>query len=436
MRQRTARRVGEAREFVRKHRPDYQIIVYVGLLLLLGLIVLYAISPARVDLMNEGSNTGLDQAHFMQRQLLYLTLGIGAFAVAAVTPFKLWQQNAGKLLGVSLFACVLLAFLGLFPSTPMVLCTGGACRWFDLGFSTFQPAELVKFSILLFLAGFLARKMAKGKLNDIQETIIPAGILIGVASILIIGLQKDMGTGLALLGIAGAMLFVAGVNKKVGSILLVSVLVLGLMFIVIAPHRIARVTTFLGHDNADDAKGSSYHITQAKIALGSGGVFGLGLGKNVQSFGYLPEAPNDSIFAVMGEAFGFAGLLAILALLAALLLRLLNLLDRIENIPSRLFVAGVFGWLATHSILNIGAMVGIVPLTGITLPLLSFGGTSLLFIMLALGIVFSISRYTVHGKIEDTYEDEQNKNSNSGRRFRRARHTSHSGNRRNRSSNT
>lgn len=408
------------REFVRKHRPDYQIVVFTGILLLVGLIVLYAISPARVETLNVGGGASLDQDHFMQRQLLYLGTGLAAFAFAAAVPLSLWRKHAGKLVTVSIISCVLLAIFGAL-NLGLALCTGGACRWFDLGFTTFQPAELVKFAMLLFVAGFLGRKVAAGKVNDLHETLIPLGILVGIATVFIIGFQKDMGTGLALLGIVGSMLFIAGLNRRMGAIVVGAVVAVGLLFIVIAPHRIARVVTFLGHDSASDVKGSSYHITQAKIALGTGGILGLGLGKNVQAFGYLPEAPNDSIFAVMGESFGFLGLLGILLFLGALLLRLLNIVDRTEDVTFRLIVAGVFGWLATHSVLNIGAMVGIIPLTGITLPLLSFGGTSLLFIMLALGIVFSISRYTVHGKIIDN-ENIENQDSDRRRRLRRSRH--------------
>lgn len=421
MRQALSRGGDSVKRLVRKHRPDYQIVAYVGVLLLIGLVVLYAISPARVELLNYGGDATLDQSHFMQRQLLYLLIGIAAFAFAAAVPLSWWKKYAGIILVGSLLSCVLLWFLGV-VGAPLALCTGGACRWYNLGFSTFQPAELVKFGTLLFVAVFLARKVASKKINDVHETLIPLGVIVGIASIFIIGAQKDMGTGLALLGIVGAMLFVAGVNKRIGLLVLSSVVALALIFIIIAPHRIARVTTFLGNDSASDAKGSSYHITQAKIALGTGGLFGLGLGKNVQAFGYLPEAPNDSIFAVMGESFGFVGLVGILLFLSGLLLRLLAILDRTEDATLRLIVAGVFGWLATHTILNIGAMVGLVPLTGITLPLLSFGGTSLLFIMLALGIVFSISRYTVHGKISE--DETAEKGSTGGGRLRRPRYSS------------
>ena len=416
MRQAAARSGEAVKKLVRKHRPDYQIVVYIGVLLLLGLVVLYAISPARVELLNYGGDASLDQAHFMQRQLLYLIIGVAAFVVAAAVPFSLWRRYASFIVLGSLGLCVLLFIFGAL-NVPLALCTGGACRWFNLGFTTFQPAELVKFGILLFTAGFLARKMRAGKINDVHETLIPLGMLVGAASLFIIGLQKDMGTGLALLGIVATMLFVAGINKRTASLVFGAMVGLSVLFILIAPHRLERVMTFVGHNDET----ANYHIDQALIALGSGGAFGLGLGKNVQAFGYLPEAPNDSIFAVMGESFGFIGSVAILVFIAALLLRLLNIVDRTEDATMRLIVAGVFGWLATHTILNIGAMVGVIPLTGITLPLLSFGGTSLLFIMLALGIVFSISRYTVHGKISE--DETQQKSPHGGRWIGRSRYT-------------
>ncbi len=409
------------RTLVRKHRPDYQIVAYVGVLLLIGLVVLYAISPARVELLNQGGDASLDQTHFMQRQLLYLLIGIATFAASAAIPLKLWKQYAGRIVVAALGLSMLLWILGAF-NAPLVLCTGGACRWFDVGFTTFQPAEFLKFGVLLFSAVFLARKASQGKINDLSETMLPIGLLVGAASLFVIGLQKDMGTGLALIGIVAAMLFVAGVNRRVGAIVASALLVMGVLFIIIAPHRVERVVTFLSTDTSAEAKDSAYHITQAKIALGTGGIFGLGLGKNVQAFGYLPEAPNDSIFAVMGESFGFVGLLGILLFLNGLLLRLLYIIDRTEDTTSRYIVAGVFGWIATHTVLNIGAMVGLIPLTGITLPLLSFGGTSLVFIMVALGIVFAISRYTVHGKIID--DETAQKSAPSGGRFRGARYSS------------
>ena len=169
------------------------------------------------------------------------------------------------------------------------------------------------------------------------------------------------------------------------------------MSIIVAPHRIARIATFFGTGTATQ----DYHINQALIALGSGGVGGRGLGQSVQAFGWLPEAVNDSIFAIFGEMFGFIGVIILIAAFAALLKRVLDKIDYTENLYLRLIVAGVFGWIAAHVLLNIGAMTHLIPLTGITLPLVSLGGTSMLFIMIALGVVFAISRYTVHRKIRN-----------------------------------
>ena len=175
------------------------------------------------------------------------------------------------------------------------------------------------------------------------------------------------------------------------------------------------------HKGNSSQENKNYHIQQARIAIGSGGLLGLGIGKSVQATGYLPEATNDSIFAVMGETFGFVGLMAILALFTALLLSILHVAARLPNVTLRLIVAGIFGWIASHVILNIAAMTGLAPLTGIPLPLLSYGGTSMLFIAAALGLVFQISKYTSHKALE---EGESGQDLSGRRRLRRTRYAS------------
>ncbi len=400
----------EVRHLVRRHRPDYQIILYVGILLLLGLVVLYALSPA-------SAGSASSQASFMQRQLSYLALSIFTFGVVAAVPLNWWQKYAGKILIIALLSCVVLAFLGAVGSHA-VLCTYGACRWFNFGFASFQPAEFVKFSLLLFTAGFLGRRIQQGKVNSISDTIFPLGIVVGLATLFIVGFQNDMGSGIAMLGIIAVMAFVAGINKRIGLLALGALLVVGIGFILMAPHRLARVETFFNQSGGSSADSSGYHIRQAKIALGTGGLLGLGLGKSVQAYGYLPEAINDSIFAIMGEIFGFVGLLALIVLFVALLMRLLRIMDYVESPTMRMIVAGTFGWIGTHTIVNIGAMIGVFPLTGITLPLLSFGGTSLIFIMAALGLVFQISRYTTHIRFD---EGKTHENTDSRRRIGRSR---------------
>ena len=385
----------------RRHRPDYQIILFMGILVLLGLIVLYAISPARVELINQNGGSSLDQAHFMQKQLLYLGIGLAGFGFAATMTPEWWKRYTSKILLAGFAACFVLLILGLIPGNPLVINTGGATRWFNVGVGSFQPAELLKFGLLLYVAAFLGRRMQQGKVNSVNDTLVPVGIMVGLASLFIIVFQKDMGTGLTMVGMVLAMLVIAGLKARLFALVAGVGVGAGLLLIVTSPHRIARVLTFLNPSGTDV---ESYHITQATIAMGSGGLFGRGLGQGVSPFGYLPEAVNDSIFAVLGETFGFVGLIVILLLFFMLLRRLLFIVDRIDDPTMRLIVAGVFGLIMTHVVVNVGAMTGVFPLTGVTLPFLSFGGTSLLFMMLGLGLVFHISRYTSHRTIDDVKE--------------------------------
>lgn len=374
----------------RRHRADNRLMLFMGLLVLVGLVVLFAISPYQIHRINSEGGS-LDQSHYMLKQLTYLGIGLGAFIGAMMVPLQWWRRLAGPLVVAALAISALLAVLGAF-SAPPAMCFNGACRWFDFGIVSFQPAELLKFSLLIYFAVFLAARMKQGEINNIEKTIVPAAILLGIAAIIVIGLQKDMGTGITIFGAVTAMLIVSGMSLRILAMGGAVAAGLGLLLIVFSPHRIERVTTFLNGSTVSDA--SSYHIDMAKIAIGSGGLFGRGLGGGVQAFGYLPEALNDSIFAVLGEIFGFVGLLIILGLFAALLARVIRTSERVNDPMMKLIAAGVFGWLATHVVVNIGAMTGILPLTGVTLPFLSFGGTSLLFMMLSLGIVYHISRYT------------------------------------------
>lgn len=395
----------------RRHRPDYQIILFMGILVLLGLVVLYAISPARVEMINQGGNS-LDATHFMQKQLLYLGIGLAGFSIAATLTTDFWRRHTEKILFAGFGACLLLAFLGLFLDGGIIIETGGATRWFNFGIGSFQPAELLKFGLLLYIAAFLGRRMQQGKVNSVEDTLIPVGVLVGLASLFIIVFQKDMGTGITMFGMVMSMLVIAGLRARLFALCVAAAIALGVFLIITSPHRIERVLTFF---NPAAAEVESYHINQAAIALGSGGFFGKGLGQSVQAFGYLPEAVNDSIFAILGETFGFVGVMVILALFFMLLRRLLLMIDRLGDPTMRLIVAGVFGLIMTHVVVNVGAMTGTFPLTGVTLPFLSFGGTSLLFMMLGLGLVFHISRYTSHRTFDEVKESD---NENSLRRGR------------------
>jgi cell division protein FtsW len=410
---------------VRKHRPDYFILLFMGLLMLLGLVMMYAIGPQRANVMNNAYGSDYTSTYFFIKQLTSILLALGGFAVFALLPYAWLKKYASKILLAGFAACLLLFVTGnLLHLSTIAQCALGACRWFELGpLGSFQPAEFLKLGLLLFTGGFLAMRMRQGRVNDIEQTIIPLGVVAFIAAIFVIGIQKDMGTGIAMISIMASMLLIAGINKRVGLMLLAAVVAFGVIMIIIAPHRMARIGTFFSGDSVrtEENRDANYHIDHAKIAIGSGGFFGVGIGNSVQATGYLPEAINDSVFAIMGETFGFVGLTVILAIFTALLVRLLKIADRLADGWMRLVVAGIFGWVGAHVILNVAAMIGVFPLTGITLPLLSFGGTSMIFSAAALGLAFQLSRYTSHRSVS---KENSNEDSSSRRGVGRPRYAS------------
>lgn len=413
-----------AGEVVRRHRPDYMIVLYMGILMLIGLIIIYAIGPQRANVLNNAIGSNFSDTYFFIKQTTSLILALVAFGIMASLPYAFIVKHGMKVMIAGLVACGILAIAAA-ANLGIAEEVNGASRWFNLGiFGSLQPAEILKFGLLLYLAVFLGAKAKLGKINDLKETLIPVGIISAIALGFIVVIQQDLGTGIALTVIVLTMLFMSGISKKVGLIIMALVLAVGVGFIVSAPHRIDRVLTYLKGDNTSTDDAGAYHIQHAKIAIGTGFLFGVGIGNSVQATGYLPEAINDSVFAILGETFGFVGLIALMAIFVALLLRLLKVMDHLVDIHLKLLVAGVFGWFGAHVILNIAAMIGIFPLTGITLPLLSFGGTSMIFITAALGLVFQLSRYTIHSSRIKEASDE---NSGSGRRVGRTRYASRSG---------
>lgn len=413
---------------VRRHRPDYRIVVYMGILMLLGLVVIYAIGPQRAQVLNNSFGTdSYDSTYFFVRQILSLGVALVAFFVMAKFPYKWLQSRASLLLFIGLGSCLALAVAG-WLKLPIAPETLGAVRWFDLGaLGSIQPAELLKFALVLFVAGFLGAKYRRGTVSSRDDTLVPLALLVGLIALFVVILQKNLSTGLVLAAIVFAMLFAAGLKGRIIGIVFAVGLIATVGLIVTSEHRMERVSTFFQGDTINLNDDETRHISQAKIAIGSGGVQGLGIGNSVQATGYLPEAINDSVFAIMGETFGFLGLVAILALFVALLQRLLHIADHLPNITAKLTVIGIFAWLATHTIINIAAMLGLAPLTGITLPLVSFGGTSMVFVAGALGLVFQLSGYTVNTVMT---EGAQNEDSGSRRGVRRTRDAGRRGTRR------
>lgn len=365
----------------RKHAPDYLLLILTLALLAVGLIVVYSIGPA----LAMGSETA--GMSFVTRQVIAIGLGLVLFFVASRVPMRLWQKFCIPLLVVAGIATIIALVMPVNPDYP-------AHRWIRIGGFSFQSVELLKFALVLWLAGFLVQQADRGQLNSVTNTWRTLLLVFVGAGIVVAGLQHDLGSAAVIMAVMLSMLFMAGASMKYVSIIIAVVIVGGLFFISSTEYRRQRVTTFFNPSiNCAESK-SGYQACQALIAVGSGGMTGLGLGNSVQAYGYLPKAENDSIFAIYAEKFGFIGTTVLLGLFLALFSRMKRIADGAPDMYSRLVVVGIMVWLSSQALVNIAAMIGLLPLKGITLPLISYGGSSVLMVLMALGVVFQISKHT------------------------------------------
>ena len=378
----------------RKHRPDLVILFSTLGLMALGLIVIYAIGPMRANVLNNTYGTDYDSNYFFLNQLRSVVLSLIALFVAFKwVPYKYIKKYAKLIMIVALVMSGLLWLLAMSGSS-LARCELGECRWFNLGSVSFQPAEFLKLALVIYLANFLARKREEGNIGKWKEFWLPLLIVCGLSLFLVVIAQGDLGTGVALIAIIFGTLFIAGVPTKQYLIMLALVLAVAIGAVATSSHRMERVDAWLTTLSGGESTDSTYHIENAMLAIGVGGFFGVGVGNSVQATGYLPESINDSVFAIMGETFGFVGLLLVILVFGALLVRTLKVAERTPELEERLLVVGIFAWTLAQVVVNIMAMTSLVPVTGITLPLLSYGGTSMVFIAFALGIVLQLSCYT------------------------------------------
>jgi len=391
----------------RRHKPDYWLLILAALLMTIGLVVVYSISPGLAASQN------ISQSYFITKQLIAVVLGAVCFAVAASLPMGFWRKN------VKTLAVIAIAGSALVMVTP-INATYPAHRWIRLGGFSFQVAELIKVALMVWVASFISRQWRKGRLNDFNATLWPLIVLLLALGVIVAKLQSDLGSAGVMIAMIGAAAFTAGVPLKKIALIVGLVAILVTVAIASSGYRRDRLTTFL-HPQSN-CQGSGYQECQALISVGSGGLFGLGLGNSVQAYGYLPEASNDSIFAILAEKFGFIGTVLILVIYGAFITRLKDIIARTPDMFNRILVVCVLAWFSTQMIINVGAMIGLLPLKGITLPLISQGGTSLIFMTVALGIVFQISRYTSFKAVEPQLTDDEariSNSSNDGRGVRR-----------------
>ena len=401
----------------RKHKSDLVILFTTLGLMALGLIVIYAIGPMRANVLNTTYGTNYGPNDFFLGQLRSVVLALIAFFLAfKVIPYKYIQKIAKPLLIFALFLSMLLWILSMNQSS-IVKCELGECRWFQFGSVSFQPAEILKIALVVYLADFLARKKKEGRIGDPKEFWVPFLTVTILSLGLVVIAQGDLGTGVALMAIVFGMLLVSNIPKWQYLLFLIIVLVGAVGSVAMSSHRMERVNAWITTLTGGESSDSTYHIDNAMLAIGAGGFAGVGIGNSVQATGYLPESINDSVFAIMGETFGFVGLFLVISVFCVMLLRILSVANHTPDDNSRFLIIGVFSWTLAQVVVNIMAMTALVPVTGITLPLLSYGGTSMLFIAFAIGLVLQLSCYT-------SREGIKHENISSGGRQRGAYHSS------------
>jgi len=360
----------------RKH-SDWALLGLTVLLSLLGLLFIFDASALSAQ-----KNFG-DQFFYLKRQALWLTAGLAALIFIG----KIDYHHLKKISLPFLLSAIVALILTLVPGLGIKKL--GAQRWLSLGSFSFQPSELAKLAIIIYGASFFAGKENLSSSKNHPRSPWPFLAVILLIAFLII-LQPDFGTAVIIVSLGLIILFLAETPAYQLLLIVGLGLLLALSLIVFSPYRQERLLTFLNPDR--DPQGSSYHVHQILIALGSGGLWGQGLGKGRQKYLYLPEVATDSIFAVIAEELGFFGASFLIFLFAALIFRCLKIASQAKDNFGKLLAAGVGAALGVQTIVNLGAMVMIFPLTGIPLPLVSYGGSSLLVALAALGIVLSVSR--------------------------------------------
>ncbi|HCW51143.1 MAG TPA: stage V sporulation protein E [Clostridiales bacterium] len=359
-----------------RRRPDYAIIVCVATLLAIGLVMVFSSSSVRAYV-----DFG-DSYYFLKRQLAWTILGLGAMYVMMRVDYWEVRRHARLLFFISLLACLVVLIPGVGREA------GGARRWIGFGSLQFQPSELIKLTIVVYMAWALSR--TPERIRDFVRGVLPYVLLAGLVFFLILQ-QPDLGTAVAITMTVMVMIFLAG--ARLGHLLglLAAAVPVVMLAIWSEEYRRRRLLAFL--DPFADPHGSGFHIIQSILAIGSGGLFGLGLGRSRQKFFYLPAEHTDFIFAILGEELGFIGGLFVISLFLLLAWRGFRTAMSAPDTFSSLLAAGVTTLIVMQALLNIGVVSGILPITGIPLPFVSFGGSSLVFTMAGVGMLLNVSRY-------------------------------------------
>jgi cell division protein FtsW len=357
---------------VKKGQYDAQLLLLVTLALVaFGLVMVYSATSASAALANG------DSSYYLRKQGLYALVGVAFLLIARRSGYRSLRHLSPMLVLVSIGSLIAVLAVGQ--------TINGARRWLELGPAVFQPSELAKLALLVFAAAYLARRPAPQTLG---ELIKPLGLVTGVVCALLLA-EPDLGTAITIVVMMGGVLAVSGAPGRVLGT--AGVLCAGLVLAAawMEPYRRARLLSFL--NPWDDAQGAGYQIVQAMIGMGSGGWFGVGLGQSVLKANYLPEAHTDMIFAIIGEELGLVGTTAVIAAYAAFAYAGFRVALGCRDPFGKRLAAGITTLVCGQAAINIAAVMGAAPLTGITLPFVSYGGSSLVVGLAAVGILLNIA---------------------------------------------
>lgn len=357
------------------HKFDYLLIVTVAALLITGLMMIYSATFAL------GYQLHDQPTYFFMRQLLYIGVGLLALIVMANVEYHVWQRFAVPILAVNVLVLVLVLVIGQVHF--------GAQRWLLNG--SYQPSEASKLAVIIYIAAWLSSK--GDQIRKVSYGLVPFAILLGLIVGLVV-LQRDLSTAMLIGLTALAMFFIAGGN--ILQILLAGLMGLATLALLISrsSYRLARIAAFMDPLNSDPL-GDGYQIRQILIALGSGGLTGLGLGASRQKFGYIPASHTDGIFAILGEELGLVGGLLVIGLFAFLAYRGFRIALAAPDAFGTILAAGITCGLVFQAVVNIGVVTASIPFTGVTLPLISYGGSSLVMTMASVGLLLAVSRRTM-----------------------------------------
>lgn len=360
------------------HKPDYILITLFWIIVVFGLVMLSSASSVL------GYYTkSQDSYWYVKHQLLYGFLpGLILFFIMSRIDYRVWKKIAPLLLLFSIGLLVLVFIPGIGSTSGT-----SARSWINIFGFSLQPSEIVKLTFLLYLAAWLEKR--REKVKDFAYGFLPFLIYLGVVSLLII-MQPDIGTVSIIIFTSIIVYYIGGASISHLGLILAGAVAGIFALIKIAPYRVDRLTAFL--NPGADPQGVGYHIKQALLAVGSGGLFGLGLGQSKQKFQYLPEVAGDSIFAVMAEELGFIIITIFVILFFWIFLRMVKIATKTDDFFGHLVAVGVGVWILGQFFVNVGAMLRLLPLTGLPLPLVSYGGTALMIMMAAVGIVVNISK--------------------------------------------